>query len=265
MKDNIKISVVIPCYNGEKYLAQCLENILCQTYKNLEIIIVNDGSTDNSLDIIQKFKDLKFNDLKIINQENQGLSAARNAGIAAATGDYIHFFDVDDLINLEYYEKMAGAIALTNADVACGGMINEPKPRRTLLYPALLVLTTADDKISTTNVGRHGYVWRYLFKKSFLDEIKLRFEVGVLVEDLPFSLQAVYFAKKIVTVPHAIYFYKHRENSILTTKDRAKKKKRHDGWLIAKAFRMKFADNHNFTIKGVNSSKLARLNDKFFA
>ncbi|MDR2684896.1 MAG: glycosyltransferase [Prevotellaceae bacterium] len=257
---NPKISVIIPCYNGEKYIAQCLENVMCQTYRNLEIIVVNDGSKDNSLEIIQKFKDLI-----IINQENRGLSAARNTGIDHATGDYIHFFDVDDFINLEFYEKMAEAIALTDAEIACSGMINEPKPRRTRLYPILLVLTNTEDKISTTNVGRHGYVWRYLFKKSFLIKQNLRFETGVLVEDLPFSLQAVYFANKIVTVPDAIYFYKRRENSILTTKNRKGKKKRHEGWLIAKKFRMEFSDKHNFKIQGVNSSKLARLNDRFFA
>jgi glycosyltransferase involved in cell wall biosynthesis len=235
----MKISVIIPVFNGEKYVAQCIENILHQTCKNLEIIVIDDGSTDNSAAIAGQYPVL------VIRQENQGLSASRNRGIEAATGEYIHFMDVDDWINLDYYTRMAEAIALTGADMACSGMISEIKTYQTLLYSDRLLPTTIDDKFSVTNVGQLGYCWRYLFKKSFLDEKKLRFEVGRLMEDLPFSLQAVYWANKIVTVPSAVYYYKKREGSIMTTNDRAAKNKRREHWAITKAFRDEFKRQHN--------------------
>ena len=259
MENKKLISVIIPVYNGEKYVAQCIENVLCQTCKNLEIIVVNDGSTDNTVQIAKKYP------IKILNQKNQGLSAARNAGMDVALGKYIHFMDVDDWINLDYYNSMMDALLLTDADIACGGMVNEIKPHRTLLYPERLLLSVMDDKLSVTNVGRRGYVWRYLFKKSFLDEIRLRFEVGRLVEDLPFSLQAVYYAKKIVTVPQAIYYYKKRENSIMMTRHPAARKKRHEGWIKAKEFRQQFAIDHQIQIPGVKSGKFSRYIEKWFA
>jgi len=259
MENSNLISVIVPVYNGEKYIGQCLENLLCQTYKNLEIIVINDGSTDNSAQIAANYP------VKIINQKNAGLSAARNAGIDCATGEYIHFFDVDDLINLEFYEKMIEAIAQTNADIACGGVFNELASHRTEFFTNRLLLTTVEDKIAVTKVGRYGYVWRYLFKKSFLEEISLKFEVGVLVEDLYFSLTAVYFAKKVVTVPDAVYYYKKRENSIMTTKQLAHRKKRHEGWKKAKEFRQKFANEHNFQIPGIATKGFGAFIVKYFA
>jgi glycosyltransferase involved in cell wall biosynthesis len=198
MNDKLLLSVIVPVYNGEKYVAQCLENLLHQSYKNLEILVIDDGSTDASAAIAASYP------VRVIHQENQGLSAARNAGIAAATGQYLHFMDVDDLINLDFYRAMVDALLLTDADIACSGMVNEIKPRRTLLFPDRMLLLLTDDKLAVTQVGRRGYVWRYLFRKSFLDQTNLRFEVGRLVEDLPFSLQAVYYAQSVVTVPDAV-------------------------------------------------------------
>jgi len=239
---SMKISVIIPVYNGEKYIAQCIENMLCQTYKNLEIIVIDDGSTDNSAVIAKQYP------IQLICQENQGLSASRNRGVEVATGEYIHFMDVDDLLNLEYYAHMAEAITITDADMAYGGIINEMQPHRTLLYSDRWLLVTTDDKFQFTNVYEWGYSVRYLIKKTFLIEKNLQFEVGKLIEDLPFSIQAVYKANKIVTVPNAIYYYKKRAGTIMTTNDRAAKRKRKEGWIAAKAFRKEFAQQHNLKI-----------------
>ena len=255
----IKISVIIPVFNGEKYIAQCIENVLYQTYKNLEIIVVNDGSTDKTREIAEQFS------VKIINQENKGPSATRNAGINCATGDYIHFLDADDLINLDFYKNMADDVELANAEIACCGMVNEVKPHRTTLYTERLLLKTTDDKFSVTQVGRLGYSVRYLLKKSFLIEKNLHFEVGVLVEDLPFSIQAVYFANKVVTVPNAVYYYKKRKNSIMNTTNRAGRKKRHDGWKNAKDFRQKFANEHNFQIPNIDTKGFGAFIVKYFS
>jgi glycosyltransferase involved in cell wall biosynthesis len=254
-----KISVIVPVYNGEKYINTCINSLLQQTFKNIEIIIIDDGSTDNSCQMAKKYP------VTVFHQENKGLSAARNAGMELATSEYIHFLDVDDSINAQFYEKFASAIDRHDADIFCGGMLNEVVPHRTLLYEKEQVLVSTEDKLSVTNVGRWGYVWRYVFRKKFLEKHALQFEVGVLIEDLPFSLQAVYFSNKVVTVPDAVYHYKKNEGSILTSTDPAARAKRHRGWVIAKNFRQKFAQEHNIKIPGVFTGRFSKYIDKWFS
>ncbi|GHT17458.1 hypothetical protein FACS189429_1590 [Bacteroidia bacterium] len=254
-----KISVIIPCYNGEKYVAQCLENLLSQTCKALEIIVIDDGSTDNSAQIAAKYS------IKLVRlSQNSGLSAARNAGMDIATGDFIHFMDVDDEINDVFFENMLSAILATDADIACGGMINEPSPRKNLIYSEIEVLTTTAEKLEKTKVGRWGYVWRYVFNTDFLKNHHLRFEEGRFIEDLPFTLPAVFFAKKVVLVPHAVYTYKLQENSIMTTNDFAHRKKRFRDWQHVKAFRKAFANQHKFKIPNVATTGVKALIVKWF-
>jgi glycosyltransferase involved in cell wall biosynthesis len=242
----MKISVIIPIYNGEKYVAECIENILRQTHGDLEIIVVDDGSTDCSIEIAEKYP------VKIIRlEQNRGPAAARNAGMDAASGKYIHFMDVDDTINNEFYEKMAIAVEETNAEIACCGMINEPKPHRTIIFKESLELISIKEKLKVTNVGRWGYTVRYLFNVDFLKAHNLRFEDGRLIEDLPFSFSAVYFANKLVTVPNAIYTYIRRTDSIMTKRDKIHYKKKHKDLRHAKEFRHHFARKHGFKIPGV--------------
>lgn len=239
-----KISVIIPVYNGEKYIAQCIETILCQTYKNVEIIVINDGSSDNSAAIAKQLP------VKVIRfEENQGAAAARNAGIAAATGEYIHFMDVDDWLNLEYYERMIDAIILTDAEIACSCFANEVTPRVSTLFSSRLVLMTAEDKIAATNAGLMGSVCNYLFKKAFLLEKNLQFEVGHLVEDVMYSLQAIYEANKIVTVPDAVYYYKKRQGSTVNNTDSAFIKKRKADSQRAIHSRDEFLKKHHLSVE----------------
>ena len=108
------ISVIVPVYNTGKYLKTCLNSLVNQTFHDIEIICVNDGSTDKSAEIVQQ-----YHNIKIINQKNQGLSVARNAGIEAATGEYIGFVDSDDWVDLDFFEKLYNSITKYNADIAC--------------------------------------------------------------------------------------------------------------------------------------------------
>jgi glycosyltransferase involved in cell wall biosynthesis len=259
MEKNPLISVVIPVYNGEQYVASCLNTMMSQSYKNLEIIVVDDGSVDKSAEITRKFP------VKLISHEkNRGLSAARNTGFDAAKGEYIHFMDVDDSINNDYYGAMVTAITETGADIACSGVINEPKPHRTILFKEQILLTTVSDKLRATNVGKRGYVWRYLFSVDFLKKTNLRFEEGRFIEDLLFSLPAIYFSGKIVTVPHAIYRYILRENSIMTKKEKCHRQKRHKDLRYVKEFRHNFAREHKFRIPGVPTGKFSLFFVKWF-
>lgn len=253
------ISVIIPVYNGEKYVKSCLENVLNQTCKSLEIIVVNDGSTDNSAQIAKSFP------VHLINLEkNQGLSAARNTGMDAANGRYIHFIDVDDAINNQFYEELAAAIVETGADIACAGMMNEKRYYKSMFFKKRKVYEGTYEKLKVTYVGKLGYVWRYLFELEFLRKHNLRFEENRLMEDLMFSLPAVYYAKKLVVVPGAVYEYLHRENSIMTNSNIEHKKKRRADWTHTKAYRREFARKHNLKIPGVNTDVLDYIFKKIY-
>lgn len=253
------ISVIVPVYNGELYVKECIENILNQTYKSIEIIVIDDGSSDHSAAIAQSYP------IRLIQfPKNKGLSAARNAGIDAATGEYIHFYDVDDTVNNCFYENMANAIVETGADIACGGIVNEAKPHRTMRIDTQLVITDTQEKLKKTNVGRWGYSVRYLFKKEFLNKNSLRFEEGRFIEDMPFSLAAVYFSNKIVFVPNAVYTYIKREGSIMTKRDKSHVKKRHQDYNHAKEVRHYFARKHGFKIPGVPTGRFGLFFVKWF-
>jgi glycosyltransferase involved in cell wall biosynthesis len=258
-----KISVIIPVYNGEQYIENCLKNILSQTCKELEIIVVNDGSTDRSAEIAGKFP------VTVISHEkNRGLSAARNTGIDAAKGEYIHFMDADDGINPDFYKNLLEAITETGADIACGGMVNERNKYKTQRFRKKKVYTSAHGRLKVTYVGKRGYCVRYLFRLDFLKKQNLRFEEGRYVEDLMFSLPAVYYAGKMVVVPGTEYYYYYRKNSILTCNDEAHKEKCHRDWCHAKASMLAFAEEHNFKIPGINSDRISyvwtKLVSRFF-
>lgn len=246
------ISVVVPAFNAEEYIVQCIENLLHQTYKNLEIIVVDDGSTDNTAQLTQQFSTVKY-----IHKKNEGVSVARNTGIDAATGEYIHFMDADDLLNLEFYENMIRAEVETDSEMACCGFIFERFPTQSQRFKDKTLVSTTEDKIWMTNVSNYGACWRYLFKTSFLKENKLYFEEGrISGEDRIFSLQAVYFANKIVSVPDAVYFYKNRKTSVTTSKNLEIVKKRHQDRKYANQFMKEFALKHGFMLdRNQNSQK----------
>ena len=124
--EKIKISVIVPVFNAEKYLKMCLNSLVSQTLKNIEIICIDDGSTDNSLAILDKFKS-KDDRIKIIKQKNYGVSMARNNGISEAQGEYIGFVDADDWVDKDFFEKLYNATQKYNADIATAGYLGEER------------------------------------------------------------------------------------------------------------------------------------------
>ncbi len=241
------ISVIVPCYNGAKFIGNCLDMMLRQTIADqLEILVVLDGCTDESEAIARKFpfKIIKF-------EKNRGLSAARNAGMAAAGAKYIHFMDVDDNINDGFYENMLDSAEKSGADMVLSGMYNYAKTYQSQLFFEQKEYVTLKEKLQITLVGQWGYVWRYLFSKDFLEKHRLSFEEGRLIEDLLFSVRAVYFANKIVSAPDTVYLYSQTPDSILNSKDSAIARKRHEDWVHAKDLVIAFCNEHKFTIQGL--------------
>ncbi|MCU0094795.1 glycosyltransferase [Bacillus sp. OR9] len=118
----VKLSVVITNYNKEQYLAQCLQSVVEQTLKGIEIIVVDDGSTDNSMRVLRQYEK-QHNNLKVYRQQNSGVSAARNAGLQKANGEYVTFLDADDYVHLAGYEKMYEVASGNNADMVIANII----------------------------------------------------------------------------------------------------------------------------------------------
>jgi glycosyltransferase involved in cell wall biosynthesis len=237
------ISVIIPAYNASLYVGQCLETVLAQSYINLEVIVVDDGSEDDTVQIIKRYP------VKLIQQENQGAAAARNAGIHAATGEYIHFMDVDDLINLEFYERMLEAIVSVDADMACCGYVHERLPAFTSIVNEKFLYVSTDDKMRFANVFHQGNVWKYLYRVSFLRDRKLFFDADLRnAHDKVFAIQAVYFSNKIISVPGAVYHYKERSNSLVTSLSRKKRQVRERSIKAANEFCKKFANDNQIKV-----------------
>ena len=179
-----KISVIIPVYNVEKYLAECLTSVVNQTFKDIEIICVNDGSTDNSPKILEEFAQ-KDDRIRIINQENQGLSAARNTGLDVETGEYVSFLDSDDFVRTDLYADIQ---KLLPAELICFNAKIFPISEK---YRTLQNYTQCqfdgeqpmeEKLILKTNV----HVWNKVFRTSIIKENNIRFPKGLYFEDFPF-------------------------------------------------------------------------------
>ena len=235
-KISYKISVIIPVYNVERYLAQCLESVIYQTYKNLEIIIIDDGSTDNSKEIYCRYAK-QDKRIKIIKQKNAGQSAARNVGLRRVAGKFIHFMDSDDYIDLNYYEKMLENITRTNADMACSSLCGDQlKP---VIVNSNVIFNALEDKLRLHKSG--GSACKYLYKTAFINKYKLLFEIGRYAEDTIFTMQALYYANKVVTVPGITYHYRYNSSSSSSNVSKHKR----DIKYAAKQIQ-RFAEKYNF-------------------
>ena len=210
-------------YNAAAFIRKPLEHLIHQTFQDIEIIIVDDGSTDDCANIVKQYA-RHDKRIKLITQKNAGVSAASNTGIQAANGEYICIHDHDDFINLDYFEKMAIAANLTEADVLCGE-VNEPGwsfPK----FKSIEIATSLQDKIFMTHANGFNCAWRYAYKTDFLRKTNLLFETSVWgAQDVIFSKSAIVLADTVATAPGAIYNVVDQPTSL--GKD-TKKKRAHD-------------------------------------
>lgn len=206
---NKKISVIVAVYNTEKYVERCLNSLLNQTYQNLEIIVVEDGSIDNSKKVLKKYADNKK--IKIIyNKKNCGLSYSRNVGLENATGDYIGYIDSDDYVDLDYYEKLMHAIIDNKADIAICDMkvVDEETNTETVSR------CCNSDEFTVYNVVDNGLAasaCNKLFKKELIS--KYKFAEGKVNEDIAVVIPSLVNAKKI-SYANTYYYYIQRNGSI---------------------------------------------------
>lgn len=219
MSENIKVSVVIPVYNVEKYIKQCLDSVINQTLKDIEIICINDGSKDNTLAILKEYAQ-KDSRIVLIDKENEGLSAARNQGTDIARGEYISYIDSDDWVDINYLEALYNAAKKYNSDVACSSIIRVTGSRRRnkLIYTKEEYTQDVDKKNELTNVPVYSYVWNKIYRRDKLLKSGVKFPIGRVYEDIIWSIQAIYYLDGVVTVPAAIYYYRKNPTSVMSSK-----------------------------------------------
>lgn len=206
------ISVIVPVYNAEKFLSQCIESILGQTYKNIELILINDGSTDNSLNICYHYKALDSRVI-VIDKKNEGVSATRNLGLEIARGDYIGFVDSDDYIEKNMYETLLTQLEKDGSEVVA--MIEY-----SINQPVHLVF---DDKTNIVS-GREALknllllrfptsLWAYLYSKDALGNMRLNEDIHFF-EDFEFNFRVLSKVNKVSVCKHKLYNYRLNEGSI---------------------------------------------------
>lgn len=209
------ISVIVPIYKVEKYLDRCVESIVNQTYKNLEIILVDDGSPDNCPQICDNWAE-KDNRIKVVHKENGGLSDARNTGMPFVTGEIISFIDSDDWIELDMFEKMLDRMREDDSDIVSCGVkwVEENGEIIRDVTAADGVLDTKSSMKELINDGKiKQHVWNKLYKFDLIKDIP--FEKGKYHEDVFWSYQIVGKAKKVSIVKESFYKYVQRANSIM--------------------------------------------------
>ena len=208
---NPKISVIVSVYNTEKYIEKCLDSLLNQTYSNIEIVVINDCSTDGSLKILKKYAKKYDNMILIENKENKGLSYSRYVGLEKATGEYIGYIDSDDYVDSTYYEQMMKAIKKEKSEIAIADMkiVYEDGS-----FPDY-VSKGCNGEVNTLNIIKNGLAasaCNKLFKREIID--KYKFSEGKLNEDLAVILPSIVAAKKISYVENNNYYYVQHTGSI---------------------------------------------------
>ena len=204
-----KISVITAVYNTEKYLRKCLDSLINQTYKNIEIIIVEDCSTDNSKEILNEYK--KYNNVKIIyNKKNSGLSYSRNIGLENATGKYIGYVDSDDYIDLDFYEKMMNNIIKNKSDIVICDIKTVYENTGDIILNKVCKNDTS--KINIINNGLAAACWNKVYKKEVIE--KYPFEVGKINEDIAVVIPSIINANNVSYEENCYYYYVQRNNSI---------------------------------------------------
>ena len=229
MMQTPKISIIVPVYNTEKYLEQCLGSLLAQTYKDIEIICVNDGSNDNSKNILEHYNKLD-NRIIVINQENLGQSTARNKGIENATGDWITFVDSDDWVKVDCYEEFFKALNEKEFDIFMFNGVSFNEKEQDLALNEFFSIKNwckKSGEICSFKDCKNPFegnlsVYNKIYKKELLNKLHLRFEKFSIMEDELFWLNAFLGTDSVYLCDEIFYFYRQQDNSTLhTLKDNA--------------------------------------------
>lgn len=212
MDNSEKISIIVPIYNAEKTLERCIKSLINQSYKNIEIILINDGSSDRSLNICNTYRKVDKR-IKVITQNNMGVSLTRNNGIENSTGAYIGFIDADDFINEKYYEKLHNEMTEKNADLAiCNyNIIYNKRDERIKSNSSSFVIDSPEEYHKNIKIY-NGFLWNKLFKRSIIGNLRLDKKIHYCEDEL-FVTQYVEKCNLISYISEPLYNYCIQRNS----------------------------------------------------
>ena len=216
------VSIIVPVYNAEVYLGPCLESLRSQTWPNLEIILVNDGSTDGSGQLCAAAARVDGR-IRFLDRPNGGVSAARNAALAAAKGDYLQFSDSDDLLTPDATETLVRAAQVTGADLVISHFFRvdgEKQAQRGHIKGERLLTRQefAQEMVKAPANYYYGALWNKLYRRSIVEKQGLRFEEGVSwSEDFLFNLEYLRHVRLVAAVPKPLYYYHKRPGSLITS------------------------------------------------
>lgn len=251
----LKISVIVPVYNVEKYLKQCLDSIVNQTYKNLEIIIVNDGTKDNSMKIVEEY--LQDKRIKVINKENGGLSSARNIGIKEATGDYISFIDSDDYISLNMYEDLVKNINGEDIIIFNYSRLDDKTKKivknKYIKNNKMIIL---DKKLNYLYSRIELVCWNKIYKATFIKEKKINF-LEIVNEDVFWNIEVFYSAESVKILNQDYYYYRINRSDSITAKGKIKNSK--DFLLQKESYKIIISNLNNLIENNLENYSLGRI------
>ena len=234
---SMRLSVVVPMYNVENYVERCLRSLLEQTYQDMEVILVNDGSTDNGPAIVEKLC-AEYPKLTMLNKENGGLSDARNYGIPYTKGDYIAFLDSDDYVEPEYYEKMMAKIEEGYDVVVCDILYDfENDPSRNYVMKGLCPWPISD--IRKKALLSPMFAWNKVYKAEYFREKGYRYPLNLWYEDIPVTTPIFALTERIGYVEEALIHYTQREGSIMSV---TKSKRLYEIFTIMELVRKEFTE-----------------------
>lgn len=248
-----RLSIIVPIYNVEKYVSKCLDSLLAQdiSFNDYEIIIVNDGSTDRGLEIAKLYVS-QFPDIKLISQKNEGLGAARNAGIRMAKGKYLFFVDSDDSIRPNCLDILLDRAETNNLDILRFNyetVNNEGKiiPKRKNSTHSQVFSEKVVDGIDflTDHLGWACYSWSFLFNASFLKNNTLFFNPTIYFEDVEWLVRVLTIAQRVQSIDKQVYFYQQRLGSITQSVQFEKKNKIISDKLYIVQFLKKYSQTEN--------------------
>ena len=207
-----KVSIIIPVYNARNTIARCIDSLLRNCVSNIEIIAINDGSLDGSLEVLQRYEAMYPETMRIYNQDNEGVARTRNSGIKYATGEYVMFVDNDDYVDLNYIARFVAEIEKTKADIVMGGY------RRTDGNQTLWEV-----RLASTEWAKYMVMapWAKIYRRSFLVSNELAFLVNNIGEDVYFNLLAINLTDKITTFRYCGYNWFYNTNSVSNTKQKS--------------------------------------------
>lgn len=240
-----KVSIIVPVYNTEDYLKKCLDSLINQTLKDIEIICVNDGSTDNSGKILREYEK-QYSNVKVLVQKNLKQGAARNRGVNAAKGEYIGYVDSDDWVDTDYFEKLYTTAKKYDSDIALATnvRIGNGKTKKRLNITQEGIYSSLQNKFDVCKQHKNECPTNKIYRREFLKKHDIVWPEGIYCEDKIYTLKSVYYANSVVTVPEVNYYYFRRTNSTVKEKCNGDKDKN-----FARRQVLDFLKEHNANIR----------------